>query len=330
MGKPGNERWQTDNEFGDYLEGLIDRAESDTGDTSVLAEAFPAELDESLQAKDKLDVHNFLQKTRTGQMRLWPVRCHIQSNDMLRSALFSCSRTRTTLKNQPVMSHRNIEFVMTGETLNQWDELLWMELIQRSRENQSLSVPGTFYSLAKHLGHKMGGGSRKRLQDSLDRMQNMQLVIRRIGEDRVKQGRSISLITGYDFLEVPGKARQFVVHLHPTALKLVLLEGYTIVDWETHLKLPVGITTWLHRYVRRQLTHPKAHEVRLSNLHPLTGSTLPSHEFKRQLKGAMDALQGHGVVTEWSISPDNKLFFKRPLSKKQILQMTGQDKDSSP
>ena len=303
----------SDFEFRQHLESVEARFSEVGEDERAMSEEEAREI-EILAAKD---VEQRLEENHLGQRLLWPKLCHVQGNALLTSALFRSSRKRVWLDRKMVAAQGEYGFEFHGQTLNQFDELVWMELVQRARDASSFTVSPSLYSVARALGNKPGGTVLRQIEDSIVRMTG--LVVTLVRTDEEKRSYGGSLIQSFEF-EGRGARKTYTIALNPVWLKLILFEGYTQVDWAVHLSLPTGVATWLHRYTaRHNASDAKPHRIGIGKLHLLMGMAVqtPLKEARRQVRRAMGLLQSGGVIKHWEIDGNDNLVFSKPLSEHQ-------------
>jgi len=245
---------------------------------------------------------------KPAQLPIWAEPQRVTPTTTLRTALFSCARRRGFTKDTLIASWTGTEIRFTGETLNQFDESVWMQLIHMYRqqgEPQDLKVRLNAKPFIRELGKK-GKKSGKHvtlLRSAMGRLQLGAVIIKSGGLEY--HG---SILNDFTLDEDRG---HFVATLNPKYLEL-LGAGHTRVDWETRKALPTGLATWMHRYVfSHQATGRHPHRIGLGKLRPLTGMNSSPKEFKRHLKRTMELLEKHSVVAAWRITPNNALEFSR-------------------
>lgn len=258
------------------------------------------------------------QKREQVQLPIWSEPERVLPNAMLRSALFGCARHRRFVKEEPVLpvltSWPDTEIRFHGQTFNQFDESVWMQLIHLFRlqgEPEDFKVRFNARPFLRGLGggRCAGGSNVGRLLRSLIRLRGGTLLISYQG---VEYGGGIL----NDFTHDKDQGH-FVATLNPKYLHLMSV-GYTRMDWETRQRLPTGLATWMHRYVlSHRATQNSPHRISLTQLHELSGMRSPLKEFRRQLKRAMERLQKHQIVLEWQITSNDALEFARPPTKKR-------------
>jgi hypothetical protein len=254
-----------------------------------------------------------IEKPPRVQLPIWAETERLIPNAMLRSALFSCARRRQFVDDVLIASWADVEIRFSGQTLNQFDESVWMQIIHLFRQqHEPVDFKVRFYAkpFCRMLGGKGGGGSNvAKLRQSLVRLRGGTLLISHNG---MEYGGGVL----NDFTHDEDRGF-FVVTLNPKYLQL-LSTGYTRVDWDTRKALPTGIATWMQLYVQsHRATKTSPHRIGLEQLHKLSGMGSSPKEFRRHLKRTMDLLKSHGVVESWRITDNGALEFIRPPARKR-------------
>lgn len=252
------------------------------------------------------------QPTKTGakiiQLPIWAEPQRATPNVLLRSALFSASKRRRIVKREELAAWGDTKILYTGETLNQADENVWLQLVHLYRkqcEPADLSVRFNAKPFLRELGAKRVGGSNiDRLTSSLARLRST-VHIKHAGAEY-----GGGLVDDFALEEATGR---FVVRFNPRYLQLFGV-GHTRLDWETRKTLPTGLPSWLHREVlshKATETHP--HREYVANLHKRSGAGGTLKKFRFNLRGAMTRLEDADVVTRWTITRNDALEFVRPM-----------------
>ena len=248
------------------------------------------------------------------QLPIWAEPDRVMPNALLRSALFGCARRREFVKDALIVSWPNVEIRFSGETFNQFDESVWMQIVHLFRqqgEPQDFKVRFNAKPFCRMLGGKgKGGRDVAQLRQSLVRLRGGTLLVTHEG---LEYGGGIL----QDFTHDEDRGF-FVVTLNPKYLRL-MSAGYTRLDWETRRALPTGIATWMHRYMlSHRATRKQPHRIGLEQLHRLSGMSSSPKEFRRHLKRTMDLLGNQGVVEEWRITDNAALEVIRPPKRKAL------------
>jgi len=250
------------------------------------------------------------------QLPIWPEPHRGQANALVRSAVFGSAQRRRMVTNELLAAWGKLEIRLTGSTLNQFDETVWMQLVHMWRlqgEPQDFRVRFKAKTFMRSLGRKSSGGKCvTEAQAACTRLGSF-LALQNLAarETNALQADLYSgpLVTEFASDTVHGL---FVVTLNPKFLQL-FGAAHTRLDWQTRLRLSTGLATWLHRYVlSHQATATSPHRIATATLKELSGSKSSPKEFKRSLKRSMTALQQEQIVTHWRITPTSALEFCRP------------------
>ena len=243
------------------------------------------------------------------QFPIWAEPQRASPNALIRSALFSAAKRRRQAKKERLAAWGDTEIWFTGETFNQDDEHVWLELVHLYRKQsgpEDCKVRFRAKPFLRELGAKKSGGSNiKRLEGSILRLLACGVVVR---HQRMEYG--ASLVTDYAYDEDSGR---FVVQLNPKYLEL-FGTGHTRIDWETRKSLPSGLPSWLYREVMsHRATEQHPHRDSVNDLRERSGmrSTQLKH-FRSYLRAAMSKLKEAGAVESWRITPNDALEYARP------------------
>jgi TrfA protein len=238
------------------------------------------------------------------QFPLFPEATRPVSNDMARSALFSCiqGKDRRFIKDALLATVDGVEIRFTGEQLNQDDHDLLMQLIFMAREKQVgawVTMPA--HSILKALGRQVGGKQHRDLRADIFRLAAGTVSIR-IARDRIE-------VTGHHLLAKAAQhedSRYWVYRLDPDLAFLYGGESYTLIDWDKRLNLKgKDLARWLQLYLA---THAKPFPVKVDTLRELSGSrTKALRSFRGQLRLALDALISNHDIEQWWIAQQTDL-----------------------
>ena len=247
------------------------------------------------------------------QLPIWAEPERLSPNAMLRSALFGCARHRSFVKDALIASWPDVDIRFSGETFNQFDESVWMQIVHLFREqSEPEDLKVRFYAkpFCRMLGSKYTGGKNiALLRQSLVRLRGGTLLISHNG---MEYGGGIL----HDFTHDEDLGF-IVVTLNPKYLHL-LSAGHTRLPWETRKALPTGIATWMHRYVLSHRATPRSpHRIGVEQLRKLSGMGSSLKEFRRHLKRTMELLMSHNVIDSWEVTPNDALCIVRPPVKKR-------------
>ena len=238
------------------------------------------------------------------QFPLFPEATRPVSNDMARSALFSCiqGKDRRFIKDALLATVDGVGIRFTGEQLNQDDHDLLMQLIFMAREKPVgawVTIPA--HAILKALCRQVGGKQHRDLRADIFRLAAGTVSIR-IARDRIE-------VTGHHLLAKASQhedSRYWVCRLDPDLAFLYGGEFYTLIDWDKRLNLKgKDLARWLQLYLA---THAKPFPVKVATLRELSGSrTKALRSFRSQLRLALDALIANHDIEQWWIAQQTDL-----------------------
>ena len=238
------------------------------------------------------------------QFPLFPEATRPVSNDMARSALFSCiqGKDRRFIKDALMATVDGVEIRFTGEQLNQDDHDLLMQLIFMAREKPVgawVTMPA--HTILKALCRQVGGKQHRDLRTDIFRLAAGTVSIR-IARDRIE-------VTGHHLLAKAAQhedSRYWVYRLDPDLAFLYGGESYTLIDWDKRLNLKgKDLARWLQLYLA---THARPFPVKVATLRELSGSrTKALRSFRGQLRLALDALISNHDIEQWWIAQQTDL-----------------------
>lgn len=242
------------------------------------------------------------------QLPIWAEPERLSPNATLRSALFGCARKRSFVKDEVIASWPDVIIRFSGETFNQFDESVWMQIVHLFRQQEEpvdFKVRFKAKPFCRALGRSgKSGGDVSQLRQSLVRLRGGTILISHNG---MEYGGGILNDFTYD-----EDRAHFVATLNFKYLHL-LNAGHTRVQWETRKLLPTGIATWMHRYIlSHRATQRSPHRIGIEQLREISGMNSPLKEFRRHLKRTMNLLMDYGIVADWKITSRDALEFIRP------------------
>ena len=277
-------------------------------------------------------------KSAGPQLKLWPTQALGLSTTLLRSSLFSVGRNRTKLGSMdedgsPVYemlaihasarsdgSRVRLALASCGTTMNQFDEAVYLEMMQIWRDNRFSSDPMAFSykGLCKSLGHGVSGTNLQRIRDSVKRLANNRYLLM-FSNDETEEvtQHSFSLISslavrgtkGDDDIAFSRNPRAKASFCIDGILRSVLAShGMTFFDEALHKTLARGYESWLHRYL---MSHKSPHPpIRITRLATLMGVIAPGEETTKQQRHrilqALRELKKTGFITELKTFQDGE------------------------
>jgi len=238
------------------------------------------------------------------QFPLFPHDSRPVSNDMARSALFSCvqGKDRRYIEDQLLASQEGIEIRFTGKQLNQDDHDLLMQLVfmaQGKPLGAWVTVPA--YTLLSALGRQTGGLQYRELRADISRLaagmvsiRNAQHKIEFIGHHLVSKATQEEV------------SRHWVYRLDPDLRALYGEISHTLIDWHKRRALQgKDLARWLQLYLR---SHARPFPVKTATLKELSGSRAKAlKNFRAQLRKALDDLVVNEDIKDWMIEMPSDL-----------------------
>ncbi len=236
------------------------------------------------------------------QFPLFPEETRPVSNDVARSALFSCvqGKDRQFIKDTMLATVEGVEIRFTGERFNQDDHDLLMQLVFMAKHKplgDYVTIPA--YAILKALGRKTGGDQYRQLRVDMTRLMGA-LVSLRDTKHRIEYfGHLID-----DALQ-DETSRHWVYKFNPKLRALYNPNAYTLIDWERRKSLKgKDLARWLHLNI---VGHAALLPYSVAKLRELSGSqTAELRKFRQLLRTALGELKATGVIEAWEID-DNDL-----------------------
>ncbi len=240
------------------------------------------------------------------QFPLFPLDTRPVSNDMARSALFSCvqGKDRQFIKESLLATVNGVEIRFTGEQLNQDDHDLLMQLVFIAHKRPIgawVTVPA--YTILQALERQTGGKQYRELHADILRLAAGTVSLR-----NTKAG--VSFIGHHliaKALQNEGSHR-WVYRLDPDLGALYGEMTHTLVDWKKRMALKgKDLARWLQLYIA---THAKPYPVKVATLRTLSGSRAKAlKHFRAKLRVALDDLVSNGDIAQWTIEMPGDLLY---------------------
>ena len=243
------------------------------------------------------------------QFPLFPHETRPVSNDMARSALFSCiqGKDRHFIKDALLATVEGLEIRFTGEQLNQDDHDLLMQLVFMAQCKPLGSwVMAPTYGILTALGRQIGGKQYRELRTDIARLAAGMVIIRNTKTMREVFGHHLIAKAEQD-----EKSRHWIYRLDPDLCTLYGEMSHTLVDWEQRLALKgKDLARWLQLYLA---SHARPFPVKVATLRELSGSRAKAlKNFRGKLRLALDDLVSNGDIEKWEIQmPQDLLFVDR-------------------
>jgi TrfA protein len=243
------------------------------------------------------------------QFPLFPEATRPVSNDMARSALFSCvqGKDRRFIKDVLLATVADREIRFTGEQLNQDDHDLLMQMVfmaQHKPLGSWVMVPA--YGILQALGRQIGGKQYRELRTDIARLAAAMVIIRNTETKREMFGHHLIAKAEQD-----EKTRHWIYRLDPDLRALYGDITHTLIDWDQRLALKgKDLARWLQLYIA---SHAKPYPVKVATLRDLSGSRAKAlKHFRSKLRSALDDLVDNDDIERWEIEmPQDLLYVER-------------------
>ena len=243
------------------------------------------------------------------QFPLFPEATRPVSNDMARSALFSCvqGKDRRFIKDTLLATVADKEIRFTGEQLNQDDHDLLMQMVfmaQHKPLGSWVMVPA--YGMLQALGRQIGGKQYRELRADIARLTAAMVIIRNTETKREVFGHHLLAKAEQD-----EQTRHWRYRLDPDLRALYGDMTHTLIDWDQRLALKgKDLARWLQLYIA---SHAKPYPVKVATLRDLSGSRAKAlKNFRGKLRLALDDLVKNDDIERWEIQmPQDLLFVDR-------------------
>jgi len=237
---------------------------------------------------------------------LFPETTRPVSNDLARSALFSCvqGKDRRFIKDALLATTADKEIRFDGEQLNQDDHDLLMQIVFMAQHKPlGAWVMAPAYAILQALGRQIGGKQYHELRTDILRLARAMVIIRDTKTRREVFGHHLIAKAEHD-----EKKRQWIYRLDPDLRALYGDMTHTLIDWEQRLALKgKDMARWLQLYFA---THAKPYPVKVATLRDLSGSRAKAlKHFRSKLKTALDALVDNGDIERWDIDMSQDLLY---------------------
>ena len=243
------------------------------------------------------------------QFPLFPEATRPVSNDMARSALFSCvqGKDRRFIKDVLLATGAGREIRFTGEQLNQDDHDLLMQMVfmaQHKPLGSWVMVPA--YGILQALGRQIGGKQYRELRTDIARLAAAMVIIRNTETKREMFGHHLIAKAEQDEM-----TRHWIYRLDPDLRALYGDITHTLIDWDQRLALKgKDLARWLQLYIA---SHAKPYPVKVATLRDLSGSRAKAlKHFRSKLRSALDDLVDNDDIERWEIEmPQDLLYVER-------------------
>ena len=240
------------------------------------------------------------------QFPLFPEEKRPVSNDVARSALFSCvqGKDRQMFENALLATLEGIEIRFTGRQFNQDDHDVLMQLVYMAAHKplgEYVTVPAN--AILKALGRKIGKSQHKQLEGEITRLVSGTVIVRQKGV-----GKYIGHLVDNAFKD--DITRRWRYRFNPDLRALYGPHAYTLIDWEQRITLRgKDLARWLHLYL---VGHAAPFPVKVAKLRQLSGSrTKELKNFRGKLWLALQDLKDAGIIDDWMIDKNDLVHVAR-------------------
>jgi hypothetical protein len=253
---------------------------------SAITEALPVPLEEPSSS------------AKIFQFPLFPEATRPVSNDMARSALFSCiqGKDRRYIEDTLLASQDGIEVRFTGKQLNQDDHDLLMQLVFMAQGKPlGAWVTVSAYAILTALGRQTGGLQYRELRADVSRLA--------AGMVSIRNARKKIEFIGHHLLSKATQeevSRHWVYRLDPDLRAFYGAISHTLIDWQKRRALQgKDLARWLQLYIA---SHAEPFPVKTATLKELSGSRARAlKNFRAQLRKALDDLIENRDIKDWMI-----------------------------
>jgi hypothetical protein len=264
--------------------------------TSALARLGHAIADEQDTAKTRKAVTVI-------QLPLFPEDTRPVSNDVARSALFSCvqGKDREVVKDALITTVEGVQIRFTGERFNQDDHDVLMQLVYMAKHKplgEYVTVPAT--ALLKALGRSTGKTQHEQLRADITRLIAATLSLKNTRKRAEYIGHLV------DEAAQDEETRYWIFKLNPKLTALYSRDNHTVIDWQQRRKLKgKDLARWLQLYLA---THANPFPIKVATLRELSGSKAAElKHFREALRRALADLVTNSDIAGWTIDPATDL-----------------------
>ncbi len=240
------------------------------------------------------------------QFPLFPEEKRPVSNDVARSALFSCvqGKDRQMFENALLATLEGIEIRFTGRQFNQDDHDVLMQLVYMAAHKplgEYVTVPAN--AILKALGRKIGKSQHKQLEGEITRLVSGTVIVR-----QKSVGKYIGHLVDNAFKD--DITRRWRYRFNPDLRALYGPHAYTLIDWEQRITLRgKDLARWLHLYL---VGHAAPFPVKVAKLRQLSGSrTKELKNFRGKLRLALKDLKDASIIDDWMIDKNDLVHVAR-------------------
>lgn len=253
------------------------------------------------------------------QLPLFPEETRPVSNDMARSALFSCvqGKDRQMLEKTLLATVDGVEIRFTGRQFNQDDHDVLMQLVFMARHKplgDTVTIPAN--AILKSLGRGSSGKEYLQLHDEIERLVSGTISLRNIKRRTEYIGHLIDKAVQEE------TSRYWMYAFNPDLRILYSPEAYTLLEWKQRIGLRgQDLARWLQLYL---VGHAKPFPVKVETLRELSGSRMKAvRDFRRQLRLVLARLEANKDIVAWAIDANDLVTVERVPSPSQARHLVG-------
>lgn len=242
------------------------------------------------------------------QLDFWSERVRGLPNALARCALFTAGSKkdeRAVFRDEPIVSLQSITILYSGDELRQDDQDVFLQLVHLARGlplGSKIEITGN--AVLKVLGWGRSVRDYVRLRASLKRLKKANVEVS--GADHRGFIGSLLMTLAWEGEDESaangeGTSTHWTISIDPKIIALFGSDAYTLIDWETRLKL-TPLAKWLHSFY---ITHREPLPYKVETLHKLCGSrTRLLKHFRASLKSALEELREVGFLSTFEVGVD--------------------------
>lgn len=267
------------------------------------------------------------------------------SNDLVRSALFSCVPDKDRIKhieNQRITTLDGTIIEYSGEQLNQDDHDIFMQILYFAAgggkngsvidKGDNIEVCFSNYELTLSMGKSTGGKNYAKHDQDIKRLLDAKLVVRNSKDKWETEGKQIEYRRLFKEAKYKKKAKKdqvsinekngaWCIEISKDIPKYLGMNGFTFINWEKRKLMRGNLVRWLHLNFA---SHAEPFPVKVDTLRKLSGHNSSLNKFREKLKAAFAQLVDLKIISkvEWDTESDLvKVFRYNTMSPSQAAFM---------
>jgi len=237
------------------------------------------------------------------QFPLFPDDTRPVSNDVARSALFSCvqGKDRDTVKDALIATVDGVAIRFTGERFNQDDHDVLMQLVHMAAHKplgEYVTIPAN--AVLKALGRGTGKSQHDQLRADITRLIAATVSLKNTRTRVEYIGHLVEKAVQDE------ESRYWIFKLNPDVRALYNSANHTLIDWEQRKNLKgKDLARWLQLYIA---SHAAPFPVKVAKPREWSGSKAAElFKFRQGLRVALQDLVENGDLAGWTIDPATDL-----------------------